>query len=194
MDYEKIGMMMKRLRTEQCMTQKNIAEKLGITEQAVSKWERGLGLPDIQLLFALAEIFGVGADVILRGDLEEKDDIGVNMKNLKYYICPTCGNVVTATGEATIACCGRTLAETVPVKAVEGQKMNVERIEDEWYITTDHPMTKENHISFTAFATGERLEVIRHYPEWNLSVRIPKHYHGKFMWYAKDVGLLYQLV
>ena len=194
MNYEKIGSIIKLFRTEKNMTQKNIANQLNITEQAVSKWERGIGLPDISSLSRLADILGINVDVILNGDLEENNTVGANMKNLMYYICPICGNTIVCVVATHICCCSRDLVAIEPQKAEQSQRMSVEKMEDDWYITTDHPMTKEDYISFTAFATGERIEIIKHYPEWNLQVRIPKFYHGKFIWYSKMGGLQYQLI
>lgn len=194
MDYSKIGETIKKLRTKDNMTQRNVAERLYITEQAVSKWERGLGLPDIETLACLADVLNVNVETILFGDLKENEERSINLKNLKFYICPVCGNVITSTSDAEVHCCGRNVAPQKIEKATDDEKMKVERIEDHWYITSDHPMTKEDYISFTAFCTGERMEVVRHFPEWNLEVRIPAYMHGKFIWYSKATGLKYQLI
>lgn len=194
MNYEKIAATLKYLRLQKNLTQKQIGTQLGVTEQAVSKWERGLGLPDISLCPVLADILGVNLTVILTGDIEENTEVNHTMKNLKYHCCPTCGNVVVSLTEATISCCGRPLQVLPMKKTADSQKMTVTEVEDERYLSCDHPMTKEDYISFTAFATGERLEVFRHYPEWNLERRVPKNYHGQFIWYSKKEGLLYQLL
>lgn len=194
MDYEKISTTLKFLRLQKNMTQKQLAEKLNLTEQAISKWERGHGLPDISICPTLAQVLGVNIEVILTGNFEENQEVKNNMKNLSYYICLACGNVIVSSSEASISCCGRPVQLCEMQKATDDEKMKVELIEDEYYITCDHPMTKEDYISFTAFATGEKLQVTKHYPEWNLEVRIPKYLHGKFIWYSEKTGLKYQLL
>ena len=76
------------------------------------------------------------------------------MKKSKFYVCPICGNVSICSGNAQISCCGRTLEPLEPQKAAQDQRLTVEQVEDEWYVTSGHPMTKEHHIAFLAFATG----------------------------------------
>ena len=98
------------------------------------------------------------------------------------------------TGEAQVSCCGRTLLPLEPRKAAPEERLKAEAVEDEWYITSDHPMEKENYIPFVAFRTGSKLEFVRQYPEWNLQLRIKRRGHGMPLWYAPDAGLLYQLL
>lgn len=65
---------------------------------------------------------------------------------------------------------------------------------NEWYISSSHPMTKEDYISFIAFATGDKIQIIKQYPEWELQVRIPKKGRGKLIWFSTSKGLFYQLI
>ncbi len=116
------------------------------------------------------------------------------MKKAKFYVCPVCGNLTLCTGNASVSCCGRTLEPLEPKKAGEDQKLKVEVIENEWFITSDHPMTKENYISFLAFATGGQMNIIKQYPEWDLQVRLFKRGHGMLYWYSTTQGLMYQLL
>ena len=51
------------------------------------------------------------------------------MKKLKFYICPDCGNIITATSQADISCCGKKLDATQPQKAEDFQKLKVEAID-----------------------------------------------------------------
>jgi transcriptional regulator with XRE-family HTH domain len=67
MDKQKTAAYIRRLRTENHMTQKQLAEKIFVTDKAVSKWERGNGSPDVSLLPLLADALGVTADDILNG-------------------------------------------------------------------------------------------------------------------------------
>lgn len=66
-DNEKFGVFLARLRKEKGMTQKELAEKLYVSDKAVSKWERGLSLPDISLLQPMAELLGVSTTELLSG-------------------------------------------------------------------------------------------------------------------------------
>lgn len=61
MDCKKSGALIRRLRLDKDMTQSALAEKLGVIVQAVSKWERGLGYPDVSLINDLSSILGVDA-------------------------------------------------------------------------------------------------------------------------------------
>ena len=194
MDIAKTGLLIRDLRTKMGMTQKSLADLMNISDKTVSKWERGMGLPDVSLLVELSQIFGVNVDILLTGSMNVSDEKGVNMKNAKYYVCPECRNLVFATGDAEISCCGRKLTALEMKKAEPDEKLSVEIIENDWYITTSHPMTKEHYISFVAFATGEKIEMIKTYPEWDMNVRIQKRGHGKLVWYCTNHGIFYQLI
>ena len=75
-----LGMMIAELRKENGMTQLELAEKMGVTDKAVSKWERELSCPDVNTLPKLAEIFGISVDELMQvksatSDQAEKKDI-----------------------------------------------------------------------------------------------------------------------
>lgn len=72
-DNQRFGAFIAQLRREQGMTQKELAEKLFVSDKAVSKWERGLSLPDISLLQPLAEIFDISVTEVLSGQRIEAD-------------------------------------------------------------------------------------------------------------------------
>ena len=116
------------------------------------------------------------------------------MKQTVYFVCPVCGNITCSTGNVAVSCCGRILEPLQAKKAEEQEKLKLEQVEDEWYITTDHPATKENYISFLAFATGDKLQILKQYPEWEIHARIPRREHGKLLWYSTTKGLFYQLI
>ena len=194
MDCEKTGGLIAKLRKERGLTLRALAERLGVTDKAVSKWERGLGCPDVSLLDRLAAELGADLSALLRGGLPAQEKPGGNMKKATYYVCPLCGELTITTGKAAVSCCGRTLTALTPQKAAEEEKLRVERVEDEWFLTSGHPMNKDHHIAFVAFAAGERLQVIRQYPEWDLQVRIPARGHGLLLWYCTRHGLFTQLL
>ena len=194
MDNVKIGNLINKLRKEKGMTQLQLAERLHISDKTVSKWERGQGCPDVSLLTDLSRVFGVDLEKLLSGQLDTNEETGGNMKKLNFYVCPECGNVITAMTDAGISCCGKKLQPLEAVKAQEGEKLSVENIENDYYISSDHPMLKEHYISFVALLTGDTLTLKKQYPEWDLQVRIPGRAHGKLLWYCTEHGLFYQLV
>src|SRR5574344_1582201 len=107
MDSRKVGALIKSLRVGHNMTQLQIAEKLNVTDRAVSKWERGEGCPDITLISKISHVLGASTESLLNGSIEENKADGGNMKRVKFYVCPNCGNIITSTGEVEISCCGK---------------------------------------------------------------------------------------
>ena len=146
MDCTKVGKLIASLRKEKHMTQKALAEAMHLSDRTISKWERGLGCPDVTLLRSLSELLGVNVEQILAGDLSPNEKDGGNMKKIKFYACPQCGNVVWSTGEAELSCCGRKLAALEVQKADEGHEVEIEEVEDDYYITINHEMTKAHFI------------------------------------------------
>lgn len=194
MDCKKVGKLIYELRKEKNMTQKQVAELMNISDKTISKWERGLGCPDVSLLLGLSNIFGVSIEGILSGEINLNELSGGNMKNIKFYVCDKCGNLITSTSEAAISCCGKKMEAAVAKKAEEGHKLNVESIEDEFFITTEHEMKKEHYITFVAHVKGDRVQIVKQYPEWNMQFRLNQVGRGKLYFYCINHGLFYQIV
>lgn len=194
MDHTKIGGLIRRLRQERGLTQRQLAERMGISDKAVSKWERGMGCPDLSLLPELSDIFHVDLDQLLAGELDSREALGGNMKKTAFYICPDCGNVITAMADAAVSCCGKRLEVAQPQKAEGEDRLTVEAVENDLFLTSDHPMSKDHYITFTALLTGDSLVLRKQYPEWGLQVRLPAIGHGKLLWHCSRHGLFYQLV
>ena len=192
MDQIKTGELIRILRTQKGLTQKALAEAVGVGDKAVSKWERGLGCPDVSLLPELSRVLGVGLEALLSGALDANDQERGNMKKLKFYVCPECGNFIAAATEAGVSCCGRTLLPLEPQKPEE--PLSVEKIDDSWFVSSPHPMTKDHYVSFAALLTGDTLFLRRLYPEWDLQTRIPAFGHGILLWYCTQHGLFRQII
>ena len=192
MDQIKTGGLIRALRTQKGLTQKELAEAVGVGDKAVSKWERGLGCPDVSLLPELSRVLGVGLEALLSGELDANDQERGNMKKLNFYVCPDCGSLITASTEAGVSCCGRTLLPLEPQKPEE--PLSVEKIDGSWFISSPHPMTKEHYISFVALLTGDTLFLRRLYPEWDLQTRIPAFSHGILLWHCTKHGLFRQII
>ncbi|MDF2502183.1 MAG: transcriptional regulator, family [Anaerosporomusa subterranea] len=194
MDCDKIGNLIYNLRKEKAMTQKQLADLMNISDKAISKWERGLGCPDVSLLPELSQILGVNIEEILSGKIELNETIGGNMKKLNFYVCPQCNNLMTATGDAHISCCGKRLEALVAAKAEDNHLLNIEPVENELYVASTHEMKKDHYISFVAYVTGDRVLIVKQYPEWNMQFRFHKLGHGKLYFHCTNHGLFYQLI
>ena len=194
MDCKKIGKLILELRKDKNMTQKQLADLMNISDKTISKWERGLGCPDISLLPDLAQILGVNVDKILEGEINSNELVGGNMNKIKFYVCPQCNNLVTSTGEIDISCCGKKIEALSATKADDNHKLNIEPVEDELYVTSNHDMKKDHYISFVAYVKGDRVLIVKQYPEWNLQVRFRKQGHGKLYFYCTNHGLYYQII
>jgi transcriptional regulator with XRE-family HTH domain len=189
MDCVKIGKLIAKLRKEQGFTQKNIADALGIQSKTVSKWECGLGCPDLSLWSELSAILGVDMKQMMEGEIiSNKPDSG-NIEKIRFYVCPSCGNILVSTGSASIFCCGRQLVGILPTEVSTKPKITVEEIDTDYFITFDHPMMKEHYISFVAYVKNDRVFLNRLYPEQSSSCRFPITTGGKLYVYCIKHGL-----
>ena len=92
MNQEKIGKFIKSLRIKNGYSQSQLAAKLNVTSQAVSKWERGRGLPDIELLHKLSDVFQITLEELIQG---ESNKLPNRMKKKKkIWIFGTIGVIV----------------------------------------------------------------------------------------------------
>lgn len=189
MDCVKIGKLILKLRKEKGFTQKDIADALGIQSQTVSKWECGLGCPDLSLWSDLSTILGMDMKQMMEGEITiNKPDTG-NINKVGFYVCPSCGNILTATGGASIFCCGRKLEKLSPIETLEKPKIKVEEIDMNYFISFDHPMEKEHYISFVAYVKSDRILLNRLYPEQSPTTRFPLAKGGKLYLYCVKHGL-----
>lgn len=190
MDCVKIGRLIAKLRKEHNLTQKNIADALGIQPKTVSKWECGLGCPDISLWPELSTILGVDMKQMMEGEITpNKPDPG-NIEKIRFYVCPSCGNILFSTGSASIFCCGRKLEQIVPSDTPAPTKVTFEEMDTDLYVTVDHPMTKEHYLSFAAYVKSDRIYFNRLYPEQSPSFRFPMLTGGKLYIYCIKHGLM----
>lgn len=194
MDCDKIGKLIYNLRKEKELTQKQLADAMNISDKTISKWERGLGCPDVSLLPELSQILGINIEDILSGKIKLNETIGGNMKKIKFYVCPQCNNLITATGDATISCCTKRLEALVPEKATANHLLTIEPVEDELYVSSPHEMRKDHYISFVAYVTGDKVLIVKQYPEWNMQFRFHKLGHGRLYFHCSNHGLFYQLI
>lgn len=171
MDRYVTGEVIKRLRESKRMTQEELAEKISVSSKAVSKWETGRGYPDISSLEPLADTLGISVIELLSGNHVMNVNRTANMARGKWYVCPVCGNVIRSTGEAVISCCGVTLVPAEPEEMDETHCIRKDIAEDEYYVTVNHPMTKEHYISFLAAVSDSGVQIVKLYPEGNAEAR-----------------------
>ncbi len=183
------GAAIKNLREKQSMTQHQLADKLGVSDKAISKWETGKGFPDISLIEPLAAVLKVSVPELLSGEQIINENRSSNLLKSNIYVCPICGNIFHSTGAAMVSCCGIQLPPLEAEEIDEAHEISVEKIEDEIYISSNHPMSKDHHLSFIAYSTGDRFEMVKLYPESSIDVRFFGRGHGYLYWYCNHHGL-----
>ena len=183
------GAAIRALREKRGYTQKELAEKLSVSDKAVSKWETGRGLPDITLLEPLAKTLGVSVTELLSGECVVNRNRSANLLRGSFYVCPVCGNVLWAAGQGSYSCCGVTLPPLEPEDPDAEHEIRVETVDCEHYVHLDHPMEREHHISFLAHVTTDRVEIVKLYPEMEAETRFRMSGPGRIYAYCNRHGL-----
>ena len=147
MDRYVTGAVIRKLRENKNMTQEELASKLFVSSKAVSKWETGQGFPDISLIEPLAKALDISVIELLSG------------------------NVIRTIGETVVSCCGITLPALEAEDCDPDHKIKLEKIEDEYYCSVDHPMTKDHYISFLAAVSDRSVQFVKLYPEGEAETR-----------------------
>ena len=179
----------KALREKQNLTQAELADRIGVSSKTISKWETAKGLPDISLLQPLAQALNISVIELMNGEPIINKNVSGNMLRSKFHVCPLCGNVLQATGSALVSCCGVVLPPLEAEEADEDHAITIENVEDEHFLTVAHPMTKEHFISFAAFVTCDRVQLVKFYPEGNAQTRMQLRGRGYLYWYCNRHGL-----
>ncbi|MBQ3518699.1 MAG: helix-turn-helix domain-containing protein [Clostridia bacterium] len=184
------GQTIKKLREAKGLTQSDLADRIGVSSKAVSKWETAKGLPDISLLEPISRALGVSVSELLSGNTVVNKNISSNILFSKFYVCPVCGNIIHATGESVISCCGITLPPLEAEDTDEDHTVTIEPVEDEKFITVKHPMTKSHFISFLAYVTSDKVHFVKLYPEGNAETRMQFRGRGYLYLYCNKHGLM----
>lgn len=190
MDTYITGATIKKLREEKGLTQLQLAESLGVTPKAVSKWETAKGLPDISLVEPLSKTLGVSVMELMSGETVINKNLSSNILFSKFYVCPVCGNVIHTTGATVISCCGITLPALEADEVDEWHEISIENVEDEKFITVSHDMTKSHYISFIAYVTSDKIHFVKLYPEGNAETRMQFRGRGFLYIYCNRHGLM----
>ncbi len=188
------GSTIKAMREKQGLTQKELADRICVSDKTISKWETNKGFPDISILEDLARALGISVTELLTGDLKINENQSGNVKKMQFYVCPVCGNVITALGQGCISCCGITLPSQEAEAPDEAHPLNIEIIDHEYYVTLDHPMTKNHYISFMALVTSDTVQLVKLYPEQEAAVRFRKRGHGILYAFCNRHGMFRKIV
>ena len=99
------------------------------------------------------------------------------------------------TASRTVAGSHAKRLEALEAKKAEGEhSLQLEKVEDQLYVSASHEMTKAHYISFAACVTGDKVMLVKQYPEWNLSFRFNFFGHGKLYFFCSQHGLFYQMI
>ena len=172
MDRYVTGAVIRRLRENRKMTQEELAERIFVSGKAVSKWETGRGFPDVSLLEPLAAALDISVIELLSGEDVRNRNRAADMLRCRFYVCPVCGNVIQASGDAVISCCGITLPPLEAEPAEGDHAIRAEVSEDEYWVTLGHPMTKDHYITFIAAVSDHGVQFVRLYPEGSAEARV----------------------
>lgn len=192
MDTYITGAAIRRLREANAMTQAALGDRIGVGGKAVSKWETGRGLPDISLIEPLAGALGVSVPELMSGTPVVNRNVACNLLRSSLYVCPVCGNVIHSTGEAVVSCCGVALP---PLEAEEPDgehPVQIEPVEDEYFVSVRHDMTRQHNISFAAYVTTDRFQLVKFYPEGNAEARFQRCGSGLLYLCCNRHGLMKQ--
>ena len=189
MDQYVTGEAIRMLREKNRYTQAELAAKINVSDKTVSKWETGKGYPDITLLEPLAAALKVSVTELISGNSVTNTNVSANMFRSKFYVCPVCGNVIHSMGESVIHCHGVTLTPAEEELPDERHQATVDIVEDEYFITVSHEMSKQHYISFIAALSPDRIQMVKLYPEGNAEARFKLNGVKKICFYCNRDGL-----
>ncbi|MCI6892009.1 MAG: helix-turn-helix domain-containing protein [Treponema sp.] len=175
MNAEKTGNLIRSLRIKKGLTQKELAHMICVTDKAVCKWEKGRGCPNITLISQLSKVLEVDIQSILQGYLDKNKKIGENMNHLKFYKCPTCGNLVTSIKSVELSCCGNKLSPvSAQTRSDPEYQPVIQEFDGQYSIKFNHPMTKSDYISQVIVVRYDQIMTVNLYAESEAIITIPQ--------------------
>ena len=189
MNHYVTGAAIRSLREKLGLTQAELAEKLCVSDKAVSKWENGRGFPDVSLLEPISKALHISVPELLCGQTITNRNRGANMLKSLFYVCPVCGNVLFTRGDALISCCGIQLPAAEAEAPDEAHAVSVKQAEDEIFVSAFHPMSKEHYLSFIAYMTPDGCEIRALYPEGSAEARFFYRGTGWLYFFCNQHGL-----
>lgn len=137
----------------------------------------------------IADAFSVSVTELISGNTVFNANVSANMMRSMFYVCPVCGNVIHSMGEAVINCHGVALSPSEAEEPDESHSIQIERVEDEFYVHIPHEMTKQHYISFLAAASSDRMQIVKLYPEENAEARFKINGIKMLYYYCNRDGL-----
>ena len=183
------GTVIRQLRERRGLNQRQLAERLCVSDKAVSKWETGRGLPDISILPELAQALGVSLTELMTGSIVSNNNRSANMLRTAFYVCPVCGNIIHGVGGASVSCCGIVLPPLEAEPSGGEHLLCPERSDGEYYLRLDCPMTRAHYISFMAYLSADSLQLVKLYPEQEAACRFAIRGPGLMYAYCNRHGL-----
>ena len=186
------GAVIKELREKNHMTQAELADRLGVSDKTISKWETAKGYPDITLLEPIAKEFKISVTELISGNAVSNVNVAANMLRSNLYVCPVCGNIIHSMGEASVSCHGITLFPLEGEESDDEHRLEIEVVDDEYYVTVNHEMIKKHYISFIAAVSSDRIQIVKLYPEGNAEARFSIDGVREIIYYCNKDGLFMQ--
>lgn len=183
------GNTIKELRERKQLTQKRLADILGVSDKTISKWETGRGLPDVGIITELAGVLGVSLAELLNGEYIDNSNRSANMMKTSFYVCPVCGNVIQAIGNGSYSCCGIQLPILEVEEADQEHELKASVLDGEIYVSMEHAMNKEYYISYFAYVTTNYVQMVKLYSEQNAEARFSRRGRGYIYAYCTRHGL-----
>ena len=194
MDNGATGKIIKNLREKRALTQAELADIVGVSDKTVSKWETGRGLPDIDLLDPLSKALHVSVIELMNGEYVVNGNKTGNMARSGFSVCPKCGNIIHFMGKSVNSCCGLILPTLTAADENERHMIKCEKIENELFVSLDHSMDKGHYVSFIAYITNDRCEIVKLYPEQNAEARFFNRGKGMIFAYCTKEGLFKKVI
>lgn len=151
-----------------------------------------IGTQCLSLLQPLAAALHTSVIELMNGEPIVNRNRSANLLRTSFYVCPVCGNVIHATGNAVFSCCGITLPALEAEPFDQEHQATIQPVEDEFFVSLPHPMTKDHYLSFLAWVTDDRIQFVKLYPEGNAEARPSLRGSGFLYAYCNKHGLMRQ--
>lgn len=175
MNAEKTGKLIHDIRVKKGMTQKQLAAAINVTDKAICKWEKGHGCPDITIISELSKALEIDIQSILQGELIINKNIGSNMNRLKFYRCPTCGNLISSIKNVELSCCGNKLFPINAIKSTdEKYRPIINEFDGQYTLSFNHPMTKDDYISNVILVQYDKIMCVNLFAEQEAVITLPQ--------------------
>lgn len=167
MNQNQIANLIRNNREKRKMTQMELAQLLYVSDKTISKWETCKSCPDLEMMEAIARVFQMSIYEFLSNQIIETRNKQGNCLKVHFYVCPICGNVLWSLSESVMHCHGISLSSLQVQEINEDHLISIQKIENEYYVSISHEMTKQHYISFIAALSGNRIQFVKLYPEQN---------------------------